>query len=166
MEILKSPKATNANLSVLKHRYRTPVHLQNLDIEGAWPCFDHRLYSHFTLWVWVLSSDCWLRKLFWSAVVLRYWDSKRHWEFFRKAHTESLKSADFAETVASEAVRTEYWLELRFWNFAPKRSWSVASMEYGQVWNPSQRICELRTIRNWHQVKTWFDQIFWQIYQK
>ena len=22
------------------------------------------------------------------------------------------------------------------------------------------------TIRNWHKVKTWFDQMFWQIYQK
>jgi hypothetical protein len=46
MEILRSPKATNANLSILRHWYGALVYLQNLDIEGAWPCFDHRLLPY------------------------------------------------------------------------------------------------------------------------
>ena len=28
-----------------RHWYAAPVYLQNLDIEGAWPCFDHRLWD-------------------------------------------------------------------------------------------------------------------------
>ena len=51
MEILRSPKATNANLSVLRDWYRAPVYLQNLDIEGAWSCFNHRLFSFKLVWV-------------------------------------------------------------------------------------------------------------------
>ena len=48
MEILRSPKATNAKLSALRHRYNAQKYLQDLAIDGAKSCFDHRLYVQFS----------------------------------------------------------------------------------------------------------------------
>ena len=59
-------------------------------------------------------------------------------------------------------IHSDHHLQLQV---SPHKFWVLTLKNLGKSGSPAHTHTR-STIRNWHKVKTWLDQMFWQIYQK